>query len=229
MNSSIPSGHGRNGFTLIELLVVITIIAILGAMAMGVVSVLKKKGSRVATQKMMSELTVAMDHYLDRWPGLGDTKAADFRAAPWTYLFTRPKQTPIGPLIDLPMARLVLVSSGVCTAPPRQEKATHIVDYFGNGPDNVVNFSIIEGTANNNSKARYVKAMEMRSSAGTPWRGNDDIIYRFVNALDKETTTCRIGDCGRWIVVDKVIGEWTNPLDVKTNQLDDRELEKLAK
>jgi len=211
---------------MLELLVVMTIVAVLAGATFGVLGMLKRKANHLATRKMIAEeIVVAMNTYLAKWPALGDRSERDFRTAPWQYLFTRPKRTNMGELTFVSVKHLVKVGVGskTCETVQRHEQATHIMDYFGTGVDNLINFSIVSGGAN---RTRYTKAVEIRSSVGTPTRPNDDILYRYVAACDKATTTYSPGDAGKFVSVDNVIGAWTDPLDMSaTSTLSDKALQ----
>lgn len=217
----------RRAFTMLELLVVITIIAVLASGSMVAVGILKKRSNRFLTAKMIAEeVVVAMNTYLAQWPALGDTSAKDFQAQPWQYLYTRPKRTAAGEMTELSAKRLVKVAKGSddCQTVARPEQATHILDYFGTGVDNLLKFTVIEGGS---SRSRFTKAVEIRSSAGTPSVGRDDIIYRFVSSCDKATKSYSLGDAGKFVLVDKVLSDWKNPLDTTSPaSLDDAELQK---
>lgn len=219
----------RRAFTMLELLVVVTIMAILAGGVMAMLGILKKQEKRFATKKMISEeIVCALNTYLGRWPTLGDTSAKDFRAAPWQYLYARARRTAGGEMTELPVHRLVKARAGgtTCEMAGNQAQGTHVVDYFGNGTDNILNFIVIEGGT---GRTRYAKAIEIRSSAGTLTKDSDDILFRFVapGACDKATLSYNLGDAGKFVSVDKVMGKWTDPLDVTSAvSLDDADLQK---
>ena len=206
---------------MLELMVVMVIIAVLASMAFVSVGLLQKKARRVETSNLMSQLTAALTSYLEKWPTLGDKKPDDFRASPWSYLYSRPKSAGLGPFIELQLTRLIQAKGGNCSRVELANKATHIVDYFGNSSDNIISFAIFEGTA---GTTRFAKAIEMRSSTGTPDKPKDDILYRYVSALSEATPSSEPGDAGKFVQVSKILGPWNDPLDAKMQDLDDPKL-----
>lgn len=220
----------RQAFTLLELLVVIAVIAVLAGMVLAASGIMRKSQKHLATTTMMGQIVVAMNNYLEKWPRLGDASANDFRQAPWQYLVVRPKRSGLDAFLEWPTARLAELNAGVISPAKSEKSATHLFDHFGTTSDNIISFTIIERGA---GSARYARAIEMRSSAGTPTKRSDDIIYRFVSSLDvtdaalsaavaaKQTSYSPL-DAGKFVLVKPISpddaammsseGDWQDPL-----------------
>jgi prepilin-type N-terminal cleavage/methylation domain-containing protein len=225
----------RRGFTLIELMVVISIVAVLAVSTMSVLSMLQRKQKVFSTKQTIEVLGSAATSYLAKFASLGmgfqKTGAADFRREPYAHLYLYPSRTSMGPLIDLPLKNLVTVDWATATVDQAVSpaKATHVVDAWGYQSSNIINWSIIEGRSGGRT---YLKGLEIRSSAGTPGKKDDDIIYRFIPALDADVrnssgvTIMSKADAGKFVWVDNPQSDWNDPIDSRmTNVLDSTELQ----
>ncbi len=178
-------------FTLIELLMVIAIITILVGLLMAALGLVRRNSHRAATMNAMQQIAEVTLIYLDTWPSLGDAGAADgmdFRKDPWAYLHRRHAgEQRLGkvPQLEFPGARLVTwTSSGECQRASGPETATHIIDYFGIKPDNVLGWHI-EQVVPAGSPVGYAKRILLRSSSGTPDNNNDDLILDYSNVTGR--------------------------------------------
>jgi len=178
-------------FTLIELLMVIAVIAILVGLLMAALGLVKRNARRVTTLATMQHIAEVTMIYLDTWPCLGDAAAADgmdFRKDPWAYLHKRHvSDSSLGkaPPLEFPIARLATQTGpGQCQMASSSKTATHIVDYFGIGPDNVLGWHIVQ-VVPPASPIAYTKQIVLRSSCGTPDNNNDDLIMEYSNVTGR--------------------------------------------
>lgn len=173
----------RRGFTILELMVVIAIIAALAGMALAGLSALRRQQKIASTWDLMTNLTTAVDQYIRDYARLGvDADSNDFKRDPWKFLYKDLHALKKQPLIDVKLERLVeRLGPASCSRPAAVHTATHITDYFGSDPVNVLSFTIInanKGVATNAS-TRYVQGIILRSSAGTFGDPKDDLMFVF--------------------------------------------------
>jgi len=186
--------RSSTAFTLVELLMAIAIIAILVGLLMPALGLVRRNSYRVATMNAMRQISEVTLIYLDTWPSLGDAGAADgmdFRMDPWAYLHKRHAgEQYLGkvPQLEFPGARLVTrTSSGECQRASGPKTATHIIDYFGINPHNVLGWHIEQVAPAGSAVgfAKYAKRILLRSSSGTPDNNNDDLILDYSNVTGR--------------------------------------------
>ncbi|HEX3134697.1 MAG TPA: type II secretion system protein, partial [Planctomycetota bacterium] len=169
----------RRGFTLIELLVVIAIISALAGMSLAGLSILRRQQKVAGTLDLMTHITTAIDQYLRDYQRLGNVPQ-EFLDDPWYYFFKLQHRAQQKPLLELPLERLVtMTSAGACTRAESPQKATHITDFWGNNPGNVFSFVILNNSKGTGSAFSYAQCILLRSSAGTPSEPKDDLILGF--------------------------------------------------
>ena len=167
----------RRGFTIMELMIVITIIVILAAMALASLTVLRRSKNIAVTMDMMVHIHEAVSRYIVQVGKLGDPTPA-FVDDPWKYLYKNQSANRQTPFIELPTARLVRkTGAGSCVPADNPKEATHIVDHWGQTPNNVLSWTIIQ--ASKTAGFDYVQAIVFRSSVGTPAKDEDDIVYYY--------------------------------------------------
>lgn len=167
----------RRGFTFIELFIVIAIIVVLAGMALGSLTVLRRSKNVAVTMDMMVHIHEATSRYLLRWPKLGDATPS-FQDDPWKYFYKNLSATREVPMIELPTARLVRkIAPGACVPATSPKDGTHITDHWGIAPNNVLSWTIVQ--ASKTAGFEYIQAIVFRSSAGTPTKDDDDIVYYY--------------------------------------------------
>jgi prepilin-type N-terminal cleavage/methylation domain-containing protein len=199
----------RRGFTLLELMVVMAIMAVLAGMILAILSILKKAKTRALTMSEMQDITTVMEFYLDQWPRLGDNvgleKSDDFKANPWDYLYVRRLRDKKVPYLEgISLGNLVQKTGpNACAIVSMKVEATHIVDFFGVTPNNVLMWDITNkaakgGTGNGFD---YSDIIRLRSSAGSPNVVTDDIVYE------------RRAENSRWDIIKALPTDiWSPPL-----------------
>lgn len=172
----------RRGFTMIELLIVIAVIAALAGMSLAGLAVLRRQAKVASTLDEMTQLTTALDAYLVEGRRLGDnaTTGIDFLQDPWKFLYKDRREHKETPWIDMKLERLVeKTGAGACKRPDAIHTATHITDFFGSAPGNVLSFTLFNDNKGSTPKTAYAHCIILRSSAGTPSDPKDDLIYVF--------------------------------------------------
>jgi prepilin-type N-terminal cleavage/methylation domain-containing protein len=199
----------RRGFTLLELMVVISIMAILAGMILAILSILRKAKTRALTLNEMQDITTVMNFYLDQWPRLGDDvglkNSDDFKANPWNYIYIRPLEAKKVPYLEgLSTGRLVKkTGSNTCAIVARKTEATHIVDFYGSTPINVLMWDITNVAAKGGTGAGYDYSdiIRLRSSVGTLGVVTDDLVYEYR------------ADTSRWDIIKAQPADvWSPPL-----------------
>ncbi len=173
----------RRGFTFIELLIVIAIIAALAGMALAGLSVLRRQQKIASTWDLMTNVTTAVDQYIRDNARLGfDANSNDFLKDPWKFLYKDFYALKKQPLIDVKLERLVeRLGAGSCARAAAVHTATHIADFFGNNPANVLSFTIRNANLGSSASTRFVQCIILRSSAGTAGDPKDDLIFVFTS------------------------------------------------
>jgi prepilin-type N-terminal cleavage/methylation domain-containing protein len=212
----------RRGFTLIELLMAIAIIAILAGMLLAVLSILRNKTKVAQTWDLMTHVTTAIDQYMHDYQRLGDTPVL-FQADPW-YFFYKEQQGRKSPaLLELALSRVVTkTGTGTCSPAASLKTATHLLDYFGANPSNVLSFYILNDNKGSGAAFAYTQCMILRSSAGTTGDTKDDLLFAW--SSDKGSwRKMRVEDLTDFLTdLDRVpklttteideVKKWTNPL-----------------
>ena len=212
----------RRGFTLIELLMAIAIISILAGMLLAVLSILRNKTKVAGTWDLMTHVTTAIDQYLHNYQRLGNTPAL-FNADPWDFFYKQQHKAKKPPSLELPLSRVVKkTGSGTCSAAESLQSATHLIDYFGTNPANVLNFYILNDNKGSGAAFAYTQCMIVRSSAGTASDTKDDLLFAW--SSDKGSwRKMRVEDLADFLTdLDRlpklttadvdVVKKWTNPL-----------------
>ena len=214
----------RRGFTLIELLMAIAIISILAGMIMAVLSMLRNKTRVAQTWDLMTHVTTAIDQYMQNYQRLGDTPVL-FNADPWDFFYKQQRQAKKPPSLELPLSRVVKkTGSGTCSPAEALQSATHLLDYFGTNPSNVLSFSILNDNkgADKATAFEYTQCMILRSSAGTAGDTKDDLLFAWssdkgswrkirvdeINSFVVEATSLTASE-----VEDLKLIKWKNPLE----------------
>lgn len=171
----------RTGFTFIELLVVVAIIAALAGISLAGLSVLRKQQRIASTLDLMTNLTHALDAYIREHRRLGSAaNGNDFLQDPWHFIYKDQVLNKKTPLFDEKIERLVeRVSAGACKRPESRQSATHLTDFFGSTPTNVLSFAIFNNNLGSGTNTQYVHCIILRSSAGTLGDPKDDLFYAY--------------------------------------------------
>lgn len=171
----------RSGFTFIELLVVVAIIAALAGISLAGLSVLRKQQRIASTLDMMTNLSTALDVYIREHRRLGNmANGDDFLQDPWHFIYKDQMLHKKTPLFDWKIERLVeKVAPGSCKRPESRMTATHLTDFFGSTPTNVLSFAIYNNNLGSGTNTQYVHCVIMRSSAGTLGDPKDDLFYAY--------------------------------------------------
>ncbi len=171
----------RNGFTLIELMVVVAIIAALAGISLAGLSILRRTQKIASTLDLMTNITTAVDAYLHEYRRLGNnvTDSSDFLTDPWYFLYKEQVlNKKVGMLEGIKLERLVeRVSAGVSKRPASKQTATHMTDFFGGTPTNVLSFTIFNNNKGTGANFAYAHCIILRSSAGTYSDFKDDLFY----------------------------------------------------
>lgn len=171
----------RSGFTFIELLVVVAIIAALAAISLAGLSVLRRQQKIASTLDLMTNITVAVDAYIREYRRLGDdVNSTDFLRDPWHFFYKDQRLHGKTPLLDIKLERLVeRLGSGAIKRPDAVHTATHISDFFGSTPTNVLSFTIFNHNRGSGANFAYAHCIILRSSAGTLGDPKDDLYYAY--------------------------------------------------
>ncbi len=207
----------RRGFTFIELFIVIAIIVVLAAMVLAMLTVLRRQKNFAVTMNDMVSIHEAVSRYIIKWGGkLGDTTPA-FKDDPWKYLYRNPSANREVPYIELPTPHLVTKSGpGTCVPATSPKDATHITDSWGSTPNNVLSWTIVQ--ASRTAGFEYIQAIVFRSSAGTPGKDEDDIVYYYtadtsrfdkVKAIELPDLSTKLSPSPS----PPLMKEWKNPLE----------------
>jgi prepilin-type N-terminal cleavage/methylation domain-containing protein len=207
----------RRGFTLFELSVVIAIIVVLASIALAGLTVLRRQKNIAATMNTMVQIHEAVSKYMITWGGkLGDGAPA-FRDDPWKYIFRNQSAGREVPRLDVQLSRLVRKTGpGTCAPAASAKEATHVTDEWGNAPDNVLSWTII--TSSKGAGFDFIQAIVFRSSAGTPGKDEDDIVYYYtaetsrfdlVKAAELPGLSSRLTPAPSM----PLMKAWTNPLN----------------
>lgn len=208
--------HSRRGFTFIELFIVIAIIVVLAGMALASLTVLRRQKNIAVTMDLMVQIHEATSRYLIQWPKLGDASPS-FKDDPWKYFYKNQSATRQAPFIEVSTPRLVRMTGvGTCVPATSPKDATHITDFWGSTPNNVLSWTIVQ--ANKTAGFEYVQAIVFRSSAGTPNKDDDDIVYYYtadtsrfdkVKAGDLPDLSTKLSPTPS----PPLMKEWKNPLE----------------
>jgi prepilin-type N-terminal cleavage/methylation domain-containing protein len=172
----------RRGFTLIELLVVIAVIAALAGMSLAGLSVLRRQSKVASTLDLMTHVTTAVDAYLHEYRRLGNnpTTGIEFLQDPWWHFHKDQREHKKQPLLDVKLERLVeKTGPGSCKRPAAVHTATHITDFFGSTPGNVLSFTLVNNNKGSGPNTAYAHCIILRSSAGTVGDPKDDLFYAY--------------------------------------------------
>lgn len=171
----------RNGFTFIELLVVVAIIAALAAISLAGLSVLRRQSKIASTLDLMTHVTTAVDAYLREYRRLGNaTDGSDFLRDPWHFFHKDQRLHGKTPMLDIKLERLVeRVGAGSVKRPAAVHTATHMTDFFGSTPANVLSFTIFNENQGSGANFAYAHCIILRSSAGTLGDPKDDLFYAY--------------------------------------------------
>lgn len=172
----------RQGFTFIELLVVIAVIAALAGMSLAGLSVLRRQAKIASTLDLMTHVTTATDAYLHEYRRLGNnpTTGIEFLQDPWYHFHKEQREHKKQPLLDVKLERLVeKTSAGACKRPAAVYTATHMVDFFGATPSNVLSFTLFNQNKGSHANTAYAHCIILRSSAGTLGDPKDDLFYAY--------------------------------------------------
>ncbi len=175
----------RRGFTLIELLVVISIIGILIGLLFPALSLLRNRQKRLSTLKLMNEMSMALNMYLETYPILGNSSSSDYIAEPYKFLYLVPLQTKKPIFIELRTNQLSTGPiAGPFAEPTVMKLGQHVLDAWGvPGRGNRLQWAIVNRPAPNTSAPNiYTDRIYMRSTAGTPMVTKDDLIMRMLVA-----------------------------------------------
>jgi prepilin-type N-terminal cleavage/methylation domain-containing protein len=207
----------RRGFTLIELFVVIAIIVVLASIALASLTILRRQKNVAVTMNTMVQIHEAVSRYIVKWGGkLGDDTPA-FNDDPWKYLFRNQSAAREVPWIELPTPRLVRKTGpGACEPATSPKDATHITDEWGTTPNNVLSWTIVKSSRT--AGFDFIQAIVFRSSAGTPNKDEDDIVYYYtaetsrfdkVKAVDLPDLSSKLTPTPS----PPLMKEWKNPLE----------------
>lgn len=207
----------RRGFTFIELFIVIAIIVVLAGMALASLTVLRRTKNIAVTMDTMVHIHEAVSRYIIKWGGkLGDATPA-FNDDPWKYLYRNPSANKEVPYIEVSTPRLVKkTGAGTCVPATSPKDGTHITDFWGSTPNNVLSWTI--KTAARTVGFEYIQAIVFRSSAGTPSKDDDDIVYYYtadtsrfdkVKAVDLPDLSTKLSPTPS----PPLMKEWKNPLE----------------
>ena len=171
----------RTGFTLIELLVVVAIIAALAGISLAGLSILRRQSKIATTLDLMTNVTTAVDAYIREHTRLGSAAdSSDFLNDPWQYLYKDLRLHSKQPYLEIKLERLVeRVSAGSGKRPEAVHTATHMSDFFGSTPGNILSFTIFNENKGSAANTRYVNCIILRSSAGTLGDPKDDLFYAY--------------------------------------------------
>ena len=104
----------------------------------------------------------------------------------------------------------------VCVAATTPREGTHITDLWGTTPNNVYSWTIV--TAAKSPGFDYIQAIVFRSSAGTPSKDEDDIVYYYtaettrfdkVKAIELPDLSTKLSPSPS----PPLMKEWKNPLE----------------
>ncbi len=173
------------GFTILELMITIAIVLMLAGLVLAVMGMLKRQQQRVATTRIIEQVTSALTLYLSDYPVLGDSPtSADFIASPWTFLARNPPTIGKTPYLELPLNRLASGSGPYANA-ATSSTADQICDAFSGDPET----SRLRFTITNGSRAipgglprYYVNSVVVTSVAGTPAKTQDDIVFTYTSS-----------------------------------------------
>jgi len=171
----------RNGFTLIELMVVVAVIAALAGISLAGLSILRRQQKIASTLDLMTNVTTAVDAYLREYRRLGNaTDSSDFLRDPWHFFHKDQRLTGKTVMLEIKIERLVeRVSAGVSKRPAAVHTATHMTDFFGGTPANVLSFTIFNNNKGSGANFAYAHCIILRSSAGTFGEPEDDLFYAY--------------------------------------------------
>jgi hypothetical protein len=185
-------------------------------MALSGLTVLRRTQKIATTMDMMVHIHEAISRYLIQWPKLGDASPS-FAEDPWKYLYKNRIANREIPFIEVPTARLVAKSgSGTCSPATSPKDGTHITDHWGSTPNNVLSWTITH--ASRTAGFEYVQAIVFRSSAGTPTKDDDDIVYYYtadtsrfdkVKAVELPDLSTKLSPSPS----PPLMKEWKNPLE----------------
>lgn len=171
----------RRGFTLIELLMVVGIIAALAAISLAGLSILRRHQKIASTLDLMTNITTAVSAYLHEYRRLGNaTDSADFLQDPWYFFHKEQRLNKKTSMLEIKLERLVeRVSAGQSKRPAAVHTATHMTDFFGGTPANVLSFTIFNNNKGTGANFAYAHCIILRSSAGTYGDPKDDLFYAY--------------------------------------------------
>ncbi len=207
----------RDGFTFIELLVVVAIIAALAGMSLAGLSVLRRQQKIASTLDLMTNITTAVDAYIHEHRRLGNSpNGVDFLNDPWHFLYKDLVLNKKQELLNIKLERLVeRVGPGAIKRPLAMHTATHMTDFFGSTPTNVLSFTIFNNNKGTGTNTEYVHCIILRSSAGTLGDPKDDLYYAY--SADKASwRKLKYGDIAGFITdldpVPTYDPKWVDPL-----------------
>lgn len=172
----------RRGFTLIELLIVIAVIAALAGMSLAGLAVLRRQAKIASTLDLMTHVTTAVDAYLHEYRRLGNDPVTgiEFLRDPWWHFHKDLREHNKQPLLEVKLERLVeKTGAGTCQRPQAVHTATHITDFFGATPANVLSFTLANHNKGSGANTAYAHCIILRSSAGTLAEPKDDLFYAY--------------------------------------------------
>jgi hypothetical protein len=135
-----------------------------------------------STLDLMTHVTTATDAYLHEYRRLGNnpTTGIDFLQDPWWHFHKEQRQNKKQPLLEVKLERLVeKTGPGTAKRPESMHKATHMVDFFGTTPANVLSFTLFNQNKGNSPNTAYAHCIILRSSAGTLGDPKDDLFYAY--------------------------------------------------
>jgi len=172
----------KRAFTLIELLVVVSVIAIVLALLIPALGLLKQKAKVAKTLDLMQHVTTALTNYLADYPMLGpdgDPASKAFADKPLQFLVIAQRQAKKEPYLELEMRQMAKGPGPGLQAVELLSEVEHILDHFPS-PDraNRLQFEIISEQLASSTRW-FTKQVRVISTAGTPNDPKDDLIFEY--------------------------------------------------
>jgi prepilin-type N-terminal cleavage/methylation domain-containing protein len=173
----------RAAFTMTELMIVITIIAILIALLIPALNMLRRSQKKVETRGLMDHISLALLQVLETNPILGsihDAGSSDFVDSPWTWLSRNYVAAGKEPPMTLTGKYLAVGPAAGPWGPGGASDSDQILDAFTMADrSNHFIWAIVNGKGSGSATYNYTDQIWIRSTVGTPDNPRDDLILRY--------------------------------------------------